>query len=127
VFENGHVTKSAFDQARLRLVPLLITIMAVVSAAYGWCLEKKVNIAGPLVLQFVSEYWSLNLNDKVSPSPPFLSSCVGIVGYLSISVMNATSTLMIDLVPDQSSSVTACVRNLYFFPVFQSGIKHLTE
>jgi hypothetical protein len=41
--------------------------------------------------------------------------CFGIVGYLSISVMNATSTLMIDLVPDQSSSVTACVRTLYFF------------
>lgn len=71
------------EKARLRVVPLQIIIMAAVCTAYGWCLEKKVNIAGPLVLQFV-------------------------IGYLSISVMNATSTLMIDLVPDQSSSVTAC-------------------
>jgi len=49
-----------FDQARLRVTPLLVIILAVVSSAYGWCLEKKVNIAGPLVLQFVSEYQSLN-------------------------------------------------------------------
>ena len=31
------------------------------------------------------------------------------VGWLTIAVMNATSTVNIDLVPGQSSSVTACV------------------
>ena len=32
-----------------------------------------------------------------------------IVGFASVALTNAASTLMIDLVPDQSSSVTACV------------------
>ena len=35
-----------------------------------------------------------------------------IVGFSSATLMNAASTLMIDLVPGQSSSVTACVREL---------------
>jgi len=71
------------EKARLRLMPYFILVMAAACAGYGWCVEKKVNIAGPLILQFV-------------------------VGFISISVMNACSTLMIDLLPGQSSSVTAC-------------------
>ena len=35
-----------------------------------------------------------------------------IAGFACIALMNSTSTLMIDLVPGQSSSVTACVREL---------------
>ena len=42
-------------KARLRLLPLLLVISACMCAGYGWCLEKKSNIAGPLILQFVSE------------------------------------------------------------------------
>lgn len=32
-----------------------------------------------------------------------------VVGFVAIAVMNATQTLIIDLIPSQSSSVTACV------------------
>ncbi|KAF8973659.1 major facilitator superfamily domain-containing protein [Flammula alnicola] len=71
------------EQARLRLTPYYILIMAASCAGYGWCLQKKVNIAGPLILHFI-------------------------IGYMSTSIMNVSSTLMIDLVPGQSSSVTAC-------------------
>ena len=36
-----------------------------------------------------------------------------IAGFACTALMNATSTLMIDLVPGQSSSVTACVRETH--------------
>jgi len=42
-------------QARLRLLPFLLVVYVIVCAGYGWCLEKKSMIAGPLILQFVSE------------------------------------------------------------------------
>jgi hypothetical protein len=32
------------------------------------------------------------------------------VGFVAMTVMNATTTLMIDLAPGQGSSVSACVR-----------------
>ena len=35
-----------------------------------------------------------------------------IAGFACTTLMNLSSTLMIDLVPGQSSSVTACVREL---------------
>jgi hypothetical protein len=71
------------EKARLRLMPYLILILTIICAGYGWCLEKKVTIAVPLILHFI-------------------------IGSMSISIMNGVSTLMIDLVPGQSSSVTAC-------------------
>ena len=42
------------------------------------------------------------------------------VGYIATAVMNTGSTLMIDLLPTQSSSVTACVRGLPGMFVFCS-------
>ncbi|PPQ79104.1 hypothetical protein CVT25_002897 [Psilocybe cyanescens] len=71
------------EKARLRLTPYLIIICAAACAGYGWCLQQKVHIAVPLILQFL-------------------------VGVFSIISMNSSTTLMIDLVPGQSSSVTAC-------------------
>ncbi|KAF8960020.1 MFS general substrate transporter [Flammula alnicola] len=71
------------EMARLNLTPYYILTLAASCAGYGWCVENKVNIAVPLILQFLA-------------------------GCASIGVMNATSTLNIDLVPGQSSSVTAC-------------------
>jgi len=50
---------------------------------YGWTIQLQINIACPLILQFIA-------------------------GAACIAIMNAASTLMIDLVPGQSSSVTAC-------------------
>ncbi|KAJ7765089.1 MFS general substrate transporter [Mycena maculata] len=71
------------EQARMRLVPFLLVFFVACCAAYGWCIQKAVNLAGPLIL------------------------LIG-VGFFSMAIMNATQTLILDLVPDQGSSVTAC-------------------
>ncbi|KAJ7162314.1 MFS general substrate transporter [Mycena filopes] len=71
------------EQARLRLMPILVAFFVASCTGYGWCIEKKVDLAGPLIL------------------------LIG-VGFFSMAVMNATQTLILDLVPGQGSSVTAC-------------------
>ncbi|KAF5312980.1 hypothetical protein D9619_002950 [Psilocybe cf. subviscida] len=71
------------EKARLRLIPYLIILQVVACAGYGWSIQKRVNIAVPLILHFI-------------------------IGSSGIAIMNGASTLMIDLVPGQSSSVTAC-------------------
>lgn len=75
--------KYPIENARLRLLPILVLLLVVCCAGYGWCIENKVNIAGPLILQFL-------------------------VGYVAIAVMNSTQTLMVDLFPSQGASITAC-------------------
>lgn len=51
------------------------------------------------------------------------SSPFTVVGYIGTAVMNTCSTLMIDLLPGQSSSVTACVSRVYFtYPVDFSSL-----
>ncbi|EXJ93799.1 hypothetical protein A1O1_02192 [Capronia coronata CBS 617.96] len=79
-------TKSSdfpIEVARLRMVPVLLVIFVACVLAWGWCLKNKVSIAGPLVLQVI-------------------------LGYTSISILNTTMTLMIDIVPGRSSGVIAC-------------------
>ncbi|KAF8886057.1 major facilitator superfamily domain-containing protein [Gymnopilus junonius] len=71
------------EWARLRLTPYIIVITTAACAGYGWCLQAKVNIAVSLILQFI-------------------------IGCLAIVVTTSTTTLLIDLVPGQSSSVSAC-------------------
>ncbi|KAJ7762584.1 MFS general substrate transporter [Mycena metata] len=71
------------EQARMRLMPILVAFYIASCTGYGWCIEKKVSLAGPLIL------------------------LIG-VGIFSMAVMNATQTLILDLVPGQGSSVTAC-------------------
>lgn len=46
------------ERARLRQVPFHLIVYAACCAGYGWCLEKKVNIAVPLVLQIVCKFFS---------------------------------------------------------------------
>ncbi|KAJ6594680.1 MFS general substrate transporter [Mycena capillaripes] len=71
------------EKARMRLMPILVVFFVAVCMGYGWCIERRVNLAGPLI---------------------FL---IG-VGFFSMTLMNATQTLILDLVPNQGSSVTAC-------------------
>ncbi|KAF7334766.1 MFS domain-containing protein [Mycena sanguinolenta] len=71
------------EKARMRLVPVLVACFVASCVAYGWCIERGVNLAGPLV---------------------FL---VG-VGIFTMAIMNSAQTLILDLVPSQGSSVTAC-------------------
>ncbi|KAJ7627150.1 MFS general substrate transporter [Roridomyces roridus] len=88
VSRGGDMEKAQYDgfpieQARMRLIPVLLIFYVASCAAYGWCVQERTNLSGPLIL------------------------LIGI-GFFSMMVMNATQTLILDLVPDQSSSVTAC-------------------
>ncbi|KAF5323321.1 hypothetical protein D9611_005684 [Ephemerocybe angulata] len=87
---DGSLTRSksegeAFpiEKARMRLLPPAMIIFAGCVGGYGWTLQRPVTIAAPLILHFI-------------------------IGYLSMVAMNSSSTLMIDLFPKQSSSITAC-------------------
>jgi len=64
-------------------MPFCVFLLVSSCAGYGWAIQRQINIVCPLILQFI-------------------------VGFACMALMNSTSTLMIDLVPDQSSSVTAC-------------------
>ncbi|KAJ4490543.1 major facilitator superfamily domain-containing protein [Lentinula aciculospora] len=75
------------EKARLRLVPLFMIFFIGANLGYGWCIERQVHISGPLILQFV-------------------------VGCTAIIMMNASATFVVDLLPTQSSSVSAC-NNLF--------------
>lgn len=78
-----------------------MVVLVATGMGYGWCLQKKVHIAAPLVLQFISKLFSNMLFSS--------SHSRVLVGALSMAVMNPTQTLILDLMPGQGSSVTACV------------------
>lgn len=44
------------ERARLRTMPIWVGIYVACLVGYGWCLQAKVNIAGPLVLQIISRF-----------------------------------------------------------------------
>jgi hypothetical protein len=44
------------EKARMRVVPFQLIAYTLCCAGYGWCLEKKVNLAAPLVLQIVCKF-----------------------------------------------------------------------
>ncbi|KAI9726106.1 MAG: hypothetical protein M1834_009422 [Cirrosporium novae-zelandiae] len=71
------------EYARLRTMPINLGIFIICAIGWGWCLDKKVSIAGPLVLQIV-------------------------LGWTGITILNTTMTLMIDILLSQSSGATAC-------------------
>ncbi|KAI6163822.1 MFS general substrate transporter [Pisolithus thermaeus] len=71
------------EKARLKTIPIQLLVCVACCAGYGWCLQQKVNIAVPLMLQF--------------------AFCFAVTA-----IMNTTQTLLVDLLPAQSSSVTAC-------------------
>ncbi|KAJ7592852.1 MFS general substrate transporter [Mycena floridula] len=84
--EIHDITKAPWfpiETARLSTVPLYLFIQGASAIGWGWCIEKKVSIAGPLILQMA-------------------------VGYSAISTLNTAQTLTVDLLPNQSSAVTAC-------------------
>ncbi|TEB38913.1 quinidine resistance protein-like protein [Coprinellus micaceus] len=71
------------ERARLRLLPPCAVVFGGCVGGYGWILQQELSIAGPLIIHFV-------------------------IGYMSMVMMNSSSTLMIDLFPTQGSSITAC-------------------
>nr|ANC28058.1 major facilitator superfamily [Polyporus umbellatus] len=71
------------EYARLRLMPIVFVVYAAACIGYGWCLQSGVSIAGPLILQIL-------------------------IGWTGIAIMNSAQTLIVDLAPQHSSSITAC-------------------
>lgn len=47
--------KFPIEYARFRTIPIYFVVCVACCAGYGWCLQKKVNIAAPLLLQICSE------------------------------------------------------------------------
>lgn len=71
------------ERVRLRMVPIFTGIFILTCAGYGWSLQRETDIAVPLILQVI-------------------------LGYTVTATMNGVQTLLIDLLPSQSSSITAC-------------------
>ncbi|KAK0439767.1 major facilitator superfamily domain-containing protein [Armillaria borealis] len=81
--ETGIDDNFPIEKARLRLVPFSMLIFAACCAGYGWCVQERVNLSGPLLLQVT-------------------------IGFTTMGIMTSTQTLLVDLMPSQSSSITAC-------------------
>ncbi|KAG9314032.1 major facilitator superfamily domain-containing protein [Chiua virens] len=87
--KSGPIEQAAKDdsfpieKARMRTTLFHLIVYTACCAGYGWCLEKRVNLAAPLVLQII-------------------------LALSGIAIMNIVQTLLIDLLPAQGSSVTAC-------------------
>ncbi|KIJ53662.1 hypothetical protein M422DRAFT_201886 [Sphaerobolus stellatus SS14] len=71
-----------FEYARLRTVPVSVGIYVLAIIGYGWAIQAKVHISGPLILQFI-------------------------IGFMISNLMNTAQTLLLDLFPTQGSSITA--------------------
>ena len=94
------------ERARLKTTPIYLAVFVTATVGYGWCLQKNVNLAVPLILQIISEGQPFRLTALLTSATP--------VGYQTISIMNSTQTLLVDLVPSQGSSITACVCHFLF-------------
>lgn len=82
---NGHMHDTfPLESVRLQWSPYFVIMYAACVVGWGWCVEKSVLLAGPLILQVC-------------------------LGFACISIINTIMTLMVDLVPAQSSSIIACV------------------
>jgi hypothetical protein len=90
------------------MLPVITTVLVLCCAGYGWCIQQQVNIAAPLIIQTIGKFISYR---RVSVAGTY-GKGIGKVGFACISVMNSTQTLMIDLVPGQGSSITACVSDI---------------
>jgi len=71
------------ERARLHILPYFMFVYTACVVGYGWALQSRVNIAVPLIMQII-------------------------IGMTAILIMNAIQTLLVDLVPSQGSSITAC-------------------
>ncbi|KAH9996022.1 major facilitator superfamily domain-containing protein [Russula vinacea] len=71
------------EKARLQMLPWVVFVYTACVIGYGWALQSKVTIAVPLILQFM-------------------------IGVGALTLLNATQTLLVDMMPNQGSSITAC-------------------
>jgi MFS family permease len=109
---DKHIDAKAFEKdptfpiekARLQVLPCIMLVLTGCVVAYGWALKLRVTIAVSLILQFISRFISRSLMHGLRLTA-FL-----VVGLLAMIILNTTQTLLVDLVPNQGSSITACVR-----------------
>ncbi|KAL1760967.1 major facilitator superfamily domain-containing protein [Schizophyllum commune] len=71
------------DAARMRLISFAFPTYIALCIGFGWCLEAKVNIAGPLIFLFF-------------------------IGAFVVMIMNMVQTLLADLMPRNGAAMTAC-------------------
>ncbi|KAI1391830.1 MFS general substrate transporter [Hypoxylon trugodes] len=81
-FRGDDISKVPIEYARLRTNKYYIVLCAPLVAAYGWILQLKVNMAVPLVMQFL-------------------------IGFTMQPLFTSLNTLLVDFHPDKSSSVQA--------------------
>ena len=91
------------ERARLQVLPCITLVYAACVVGYGWALQSRVTIAVPLILQFISGSISRSLLHGMRLTASL------VVGLAVVVILNTTQTLLVDLVPDQGSSITACV------------------
>src|SRR5258707_152028 len=70
------------EKVRLQPVFLFAPLVAATYIPFGWVLQKRANLAVPLILEFIC-------------------------AYCQVSCSNALSSLLIDLYPEKPSTVTA--------------------
>jgi MFS family permease len=70
------------EQVRLQPVFLFVPLVAAAYMPFGWALQKRANLAVPLVLEFI-------------------------IAYCQVSCSNALSSLLVDMFPEKPSTVTA--------------------
>lgn len=99
------------EYARFRLMPIWLGIFSACCVGYGWALQERVSLAIPLLMQILSTCYSIFISDTTSTDSLQ-------VGYTIICVMNTTQTLLVDMLPSQGSSITACVGVLTFLPAY---------
>jgi len=105
------------ERARFRMLPIFTAIFILTCAGYGWSLQQETNIAVPLILQIVCA--SLPFR----PHTPLFSGST--VGYTVTAIMTGVQTLLIDLLPSQSSSITACVG--FIIALFIKNLDHFVS
>ncbi|KAH7139741.1 major facilitator superfamily transporter multidrug resistance [Dactylonectria estremocensis] len=81
--ESGSASDFPKERARLRTMPAHLAIFVMALVGWGWCIEAKTPMAAPLVLQVI-------------------------LGWTSISILNTTMTLNVDILQKRSSAATAC-------------------
>jgi hypothetical protein len=93
------------EKARLQILPWVVFVYTACVIGYGWALQLRVTIVVPLILQFISKFFS-----SAQRYMTFRLITFHLVGVSAITILNATQTLLVDMMPNQGSSITACVR-----------------
>lgn len=98
------------EWARLQSAPVYLLIFTIVVVGYGWALRREVTIAVPLILHIISKHLTF------ASAPVTSLTKYAAVGFIVAGLMNTVQTLIVDLLPNRGSSVTAAVsdRSLRF-------------